>query len=971
MGQQRSATTKTQSDQQYLFTRRAGFKWLVFILVISTTISLGFYYQPRQRLLHNQFRLHQYQQQALSLALQQTGRQLDLIATAFAQDTGLREALKSSRYGQLSIDFNPHWNRLIQKLQPATVTLFDPDRNILSQWPQSGFERAFNLFARIWLSALTRTGHRQQAIYCQQQDCYFYLFTRLSEPGQTDAFLVTGLSLQPLLTTLFDSTKTRIQLLTRAPEPEASTDVLVYRWGYQLHHKATDQTIKTSLAALSKTRSKLPQKLASYEVKTDHHDNELTIFPLLRNDASLLVTQRDLMPVYTALYRRTGFLVLALCAALGAIAWLLQRFQGKNKPDNSAIEAFKTEPMAPEKTSIDSEDCDVTQPVVDLNTEHESSLHQQLSILKQYNQEINQSLARHTLLLAQEQQRNDLILDNAQSIVILQLADGKILSINPYGEKLTGYSNKELSGKNFIDLYPDSNSVALQDLQTIALVAQGLQPRFQHEANLQTKNGEQRHIQWSHCCIHQSEHAGPLLLSSGIDMTELHTLQKNLNWLVNHDALTSLYNRRRFEKALDNTLAWAKKYQVDGILITIDLDNFKDINDACGHKVGDIMLRKVASTLQELTRSIDASAQKLTARLGGDEFAIILRNIDKEGGCHLSQRIIKALNGISHFQHQISFQLAASIGIATFSGAAYNATEVLSNANFARNQAKIDGRNLYLVFNPENSHIEQTHHRIIWRDRIENALRNNRFVLHFQPILNIRKNEISHYETLIRMLGDNDELIAPGLFIHIAEQYGLIHQIDNYIIAHAIARQGQLSQQGRDITLTINLSAKAFDDAQLFERIEQAIRQHNAKPEQLIFEITETRAVSNIVKARQMMSRIQALGCQFALDDFGTGFSSFHYLRKLPVDVVKIDGSFINELDKNPDNEVLVKALSEVATGFNKRTVAEFVDSRQTLDILRNAHIDYAQGYFIGKPDAQITALLPDALVHTTSTMLH
>ncbi len=971
MGQHRSATKKTTKTSRFPVAGQDGLKSGLIIVALTLLLSLFYFYQQSQQISHNRFNLHHQQQRALTLAVQQSTRQLGLIEAAFSRDQGLRAAIDSSRHGQLSTDFYHRWNRLIQNFQPASIALFNPDRTLLSLWPQAGIDREFQKFSQIWLTTLTQTGRPQHALYCQQQACNYYQFSQLRDHEQTIAFLVSGISLQPVLA-LFDSAKTRAQLLTRAPEPEASTDVLVYRWGYQLHHQASDLSIQNALATLSQTQSKPPHQMVSYEINNDRHDAELTVFSLPGNDASLLVTLQDLSPAYAALYRKTGLFAALVFLALSTLAWLMRRrIQTMNQPENDAIDASVAESSYLEPTLIDIDDYDTTQPLADLNADMETSLHQQLSTLKQYNEDINLALAEHMLLLAQAQQRSDQILDNAQAIVILQQADGVIVSINPFGEKLTGYSNRELSGKNFIDLYPDSNSVALHDLQTIANVAQGLTPQFQHDANLLAKNGEKFIIHWSHCCIHQSDDSAPLLLSSGIDVTQLRTLKKNLSWLANHDVLTSLYNRRRFEKALDSALAWAEKYRADGILITIDLDNFKDINDACGHKVGDIILRKVASTLQALTRSIDASAQKLTARLGGDEFAIILRNIDKEGGCRLSRRIIKALNGISHFQRHISFQLAASIGIATFSDAAYNATEVLSNANYARNQAKIDGRNLHQVFNPKDSHIEQTHHRIIWRDRIENALRNNRFVLHFQPILDIRKNEISHYETLIRMLGDDGELIAPGLFIHIAEQYGLIQQIDNYIIANAIAKQGALVAQGQDLTLTINLSAKAFDDPELFQKIEQAIQQHHANPQRLIFEITETRAVSNIVKARQMMTRIQALGCQFALDDFGTGFSSFHYLRKLPVDVVKIDGSFINELDKNSDNEVLVKALGEVASGFNKLTVAEFVDSMQTLDILRNAHIDYAQGYFIGKPNAQIPAALPGALVQGATAMIH
>jgi EAL domain-containing protein (putative c-di-GMP-specific phosphodiesterase class I) len=275
-------------------------------------------------------------------------------------------------------------------------------------------------------------------------------------------------------------------------------------------------------------------------------------------------------------------------------------------------------------------------------------------------------------------------------------------------------------------------------------------------------------------------------------------------------------------------------------------------------------------------------------------------------------------------------------------------------------QAKIMGRNQFYIFREQDSHREQSHHRMIWREKIESALSNGRFILHYQPILDIKNRTISHYEILIRMLDENDEIVSPGVFINIAERIGLIQEIDNFILQSAIKKQGDLLREGHDITFAINLSGRAFDDPKLPQTIENNIREYEAKAENLIFEITETAAVSDIVAAEKMMCRIQALGCQFALDDFGVGFSSFYYLRELPVEYVKIDGSFVNDLPQNTDNQILVRALSEVAIGFNKLSVAEFVDSLQTLHLLSEAKVNYAQGYFIGKPSEQIPVKPPN-----------
>lgn len=577
-----------------------------------------------------------------------------------------------------------------------------------------------------------------------------------------------------------------------------------------------------------------------------------------------------------------------------------------------------------------------------------------LNQLTQYNQDINLELAHQMVTLSEERDQAQKILHNTQAIIMTLQADGTISSINHFGQKVTGYTAKELKGKNFIDLYPGKAPFALKDLQVMASIANGEQQNFRHEARLKCKDGNERIILWLHSRLNTRQGKNPPLLSAGLDITEHKQLEEKLSWLADHDSLTSLYNRRRFEEELENARQWATQHEARGALLYIDLDNFKDVNDSYGHQVGDTILRKVSSTLDSLTREIDASAHQITARLGGDEFAIILRNTDDEVINVVSQRILSALNTIHHIQDNIRFQLSCSIGIACFPGTETSSNELLSNADFAMYQAKLYGRNQYYIFQQQDAQREQSHERILWREKIETAIRRNRFVLFYQPILNIQQRTISHYETLIRMKDDNDELISPEVFISIAERLGLIQEIDNFILLSAIEKQGALLRKGYDITLAINLSGKAFDDPNLFDNIKKAIKKYRARPENLIFEITETAAVSDIIAAEKLMSRIQALGCQFALDDFGVGFSSFYYLRELPVEYVKIDGSFVKDLANNADNEVLVRALSEVAIGFNKLSVAEFVDSLQTLHILSRAKVNYAQGYFIGKPSQEI-----------------
>ncbi len=587
-------------------------------------------------------------------------------------------------------------------------------------------------------------------------------------------------------------------------------------------------------------------------------------------------------------------------------------------------------------------------------------VHNQLDQLTQMNQEINDEITQTHHALNMERNQAQRILDHTQAIIMTLKRDGSIASINNYGEQMTGFFNHELRGRNFVDLYKTRNGQAMRDLQQMAMLVDGKRKTYRHESVMTARNGNEHVILWSHSNLDAEQTGRPSLLSVGLDITEQKQLEHKLGWLADHDSLTSLYNRRRFEKELEQALEWAHGNDLRCALMYIDLDNFKDVNDSCGHQVGDGILQLAAKRLsRQLNESVDPDKSTL-ARIGGDEFALILRDIDEDRVSNLSRRILDNLTTIHHDNDDVRFQLSGSIGIALFPGSEKNSNDLLSCADHAMYQAKSFGKNRFHIFEENDLGKLETQNRILWREKIESALRDRRFVLYYQPIMDIQKRNISHYETLVRLRDQNDQLVSPEIFINMAEKLGMIHDIDLFILDSAIEKQAALTRQGFDITLAINLSGKAFDNPKLYDSIVAAIERFRARPDRLIFEITETAAVSDILAAEKIMARIQALGCQFALDDFGVGFSSFYYLRELPVEYVKIDGSFIKDLANNTDNIVLVKALSEVAIGFNKLSVAEFVDSLQTLNILREAKVNYAQGYFIGKPSQQIPVEPPN-----------
>jgi EAL domain-containing protein (putative c-di-GMP-specific phosphodiesterase class I) len=269
-------------------------------------------------------------------------------------------------------------------------------------------------------------------------------------------------------------------------------------------------------------------------------------------------------------------------------------------------------------------------------------------------------------------------------------------------------------------------------------------------------------------------------------------------------------------------------------------------------------------------------------------------------------------------------------------------------------QAKEAGRNCWHVFLDSEQAREQMSAKVTWKDKIEQALVDQRMTLYFQPIMEIANGEISHYEVLIRMIDTDGTIIMPGEFISVAERTGLIHQINRYVLQASIEKLASLKGLETKINLSINLSGRVMDDPQLLQQLTHLLSSHNVDPQRLVFELTETAALADVNAAERLMTELQSLGCRFALDDFGVGFSSFYYLRELPLDIVKIDGSFIKQLPNNPKDQVFVKALTEMAHALGKETVAEFVEDETTLNLLADLGVVYAQGYHIGRPSPNI-----------------
>lgn len=565
-------------------------------------------------------------------------------------------------------------------------------------------------------------------------------------------------------------------------------------------------------------------------------------------------------------------------------------------------------------------------------------------------------LARKMDELSKERDFITNLLDIAQVIVLTQNVNGEIITLNAHGETLIQYTEKELQGRPFIELLILEGD--LQDLPAhLEEVRSEQREQLRHEANILCKDASVRHILWLHSHLTRHTADDPAMLSVGLDMTEHKRTEGRLAWLADHDPLTDLFNRRRFQEELEQMLNLAARYNYSGALLFFDLDQFKYINDTSGHQAGDALLKMIARMLHGSIRSVD-----ILGRLGGDEFAVILPQTTAEGAIEVAKNALISLSQGKLTINGRAHKASASIGIALFPEHGNNVHDLLAAADLAMYQAKEAGRGGWHLFSEEEKTRERMHTLVYWKEKIEYSFLHDKFFFYFQPIMHIPTKTIDHYEVLLRMPDNDGAILAPHLFIPAAEQTGLIHAIDHMVLRKSIALSAEIQRHGYNVRFSINLSAHAFHDPELLSILTDAFAHYGADPSTFMFEITETAALEDLPAARKLMETIKMLGCGFTLDDFGVGFSSFYYIRQLPIDVVKIDGSFIRNLADSPDDQILVRALCDVARGFGKKTTAEFVENAATLAVLEKMEVDYAQGYFIGMPAPADESPLKDFL---------
>ncbi len=544
------------------------------------------------------------------------------------------------------------------------------------------------------------------------------------------------------------------------------------------------------------------------------------------------------------------------------------------------------------------------------------------------------------LLLESEHRYRDLV-ETSHDLVWTTDPQGRFTYLNNASREIFGLPPRDLHGRCFFDF--EAGNAHIANRRFLALLKRNGEIK-DYVTHVVTARGDSRWIGINARTLHDDNREIMGIRGTARDITEQHLATRRIEHLAMHDTLTDLPNRVALQQRIEENIPSG----TPGALLMLDIDHFKYVNDNYGHRTGDQLIRGIGSALRDMMRDFSGELY----RLGGDEFAIHLPGSLRQDAIQVADRV---LDTVQHYRLQASgskgiSNLSTSIGIALYPFHGASVTELLSNVDIAMYQAKEHGRNRYVLFDQASGAMRGTHKRVHWSMKLREAIDDDRLLLFSQPVVRLSDQKVMHHEILLRLRDDEGKIVMPGNFIEIAESIGMIKELDMRVVEKLLLYMHQHDQLGQKLRYFVNLSRVSISDAHWVKRFIAMLSVSKVDPNQLVFEITETAAMSEIDVTLNFIRQLKEMGSRFALDDFGAGFSSFYYLKRFEVDYLKIDGSFIRDLGNDNSNQVFVKALNDVAKGMGKQVIAEWVETPEVLKLLQDIGAQYGQGYLFSQP---------------------
>lgn len=846
----------------------------------------------------------------------------------------LRQGLVEGRPDKLMAAFDPLWTDLSLSLNLETVRFYGARGGLLAAWGNNsdseGVQQLVHEAAQIELP--------QTLLSCDQV-CLLFVVVPQVHQGRFIGAIAVGSGLQDLILRFRSLAKAELAILTTSA---AETWPHIPALGAHLVSVSGDPRHRELLRLLQGQRQS-----GEYSVQFNGRDYRIHPFwSPVRDFRVQFAAIEDVSEAVDAirltkqhnLVWGAGVLVVAVVLLYALLMPLMQRF----KRMTLALPLLGQERYEDMRRLLPQPSPFIKDEVDELCLAA-SNLATTLERLDAITSEHARQLAEQAIELRQERDFITGLLDTAPALIVTHDAGGRIQLANAHAIQASGRDAAQLYQLHFVEAFFSAEQHAamrelLSGLETGAI--------RHSEGHFQRPDGSEREVVWFHSLYASTSEEGQARrLSVGLDVTAHKQAERRLSMLLDHDAVTGLLNRRAFQRELDLLL---QSKHGRGALFICDIDEFRAVNEASGHERGDAMLAlfaRQATTHEPLPT--------LAARLGSDEFAFYCAGMSIAEAIVVARQLNRCLVGIGPALGLPKHTFTSCVGIALSHDPSQHADGLIANAETALAQARLKGEGNWHLYSPQDPYQAAQGRRVYWSDELERALAEKRLTLHFQPILDLKTRLVSHWEALIRLQASDGSLVMPGQFMGVAEATGLVRRLDCWVITEA-ARAVRLILHDPGLRLALNLSSRSLDDEETLETLRLSLEEEGIPGERLILEITETAALADIKTAARLMAAYRELGCTFSLDDFGVGYTSFQYLKELPVDSVKIDGSFIVGMKRNRDDQVFVKALTDAVHGYGKKVIAEYVEDGETLELLHEYGVDYAQGYYVGRPSSRM-----------------